>query len=327
MVIQEILRQLTSERVEREIEAVQKIELPPDLQKWVENFNKVGDRPDFIWKWLYKVNKIWVYSHIQEKYSSLLIRVKTLYDMFIVLLDDVAETKGKEDLLNELLKVPFKQEFIKISYLNQKDGQYLKFTQKLWNKIINTCKQFPHYKEIKDFFNYDTIQFLNAVNYAYLVFKYPYFVNTRECWLYIPHSMQILIDFDLDLMCCSKYINEDLGRARRTVLCLQEMGRIGNWLTTWEREMKEGDFTSIVIPYALEHKIVNLKELQGRNKNKVIEKIKKSGIEDFFLNQEWESRFKMLDKLSRESKLVDNKEILKRAKYLIFMHLLSRGRK
>ncbi len=324
MVINNILKQLTPERIKEEVEAVQDVELPVDLQGWVEEFNAVGDRPDFIWRWLYKMNKVWFYSSIQQKYSSLP-KIKTLYDMFIVLLDDVAETKGREKLLDELLKVPFREKTIQTVRLDKTDKQYLEFTLKVWHYIKKEIRKFPQHKKIEVFFNYDTAQFLNAVNYAYLVFKYPYFVNTKECWLYLPHSMQILIDFDLDLMCHNKINFEDLGKARKAVLCLQEMGRIGNWLTTWEREMEEGDYTSAVIPYALEHKITSLKELQGKDKKKVIEKIKASGVEDYFLEKKWEERYKKLDKLSKETKLINNKKILEGARLLIFMHFISRG--
>ena len=325
MVIEKILKQLTPERVKKEVERVQNVKLPPELQKWVKEYKKVGGRPEFIWKWLYGINKTWIYSSVQTKHSSSLIKVKTLYNMFIVLLDDIAETKGKEKLLNELLKIPFKQGSIEVTRLNQEEKRYLGFTQKVWRYIEKTVKRFPHYKEVKDFFNYDTAQFINAVKYAYLVYKYPYFVNSTECWLYIPHSMQILIDFDLDLMCHAKLNFEDLGRARKTVLCLQEMGRIGNWLTTWEREVKEDDFTSVVIPYALEDGIITFKSLLSKNKNKSIEKIKNSPIESFLLKKEWENRYKALNKLSKKSKLINTKEILKRGKHLIFMHLMSRG--
>lgn len=325
MVINKVLKQLTPERLKREIKAVEKVKLSADLQKWVKEFEKIGNRPNFLWKWLYKINKIWVYSAIQKKYSSSLTRVKTLYNMFIILLDDMAETKERERLLDELLKIPFGSKQIKIARLGKKDRAYLRFSLKVWRRIEKEIKKFPHYKELEELYQYDTAQFLNAVKYAYLVYKNPHYINSHEYWLYIPHSMQILIDADLDLMCSARFDSEDIGRARRTVLCLQEMGRIGNWLVTWEREIKADDFTSVVIAYALERKIITFEDLKNGDKNEIIKKVKNSSVEKSLLKKEWENHYRMLIERGKNSKLINSETISRRARYLIFMHSMSRG--
>ncbi|MFH1187723.1 MAG: hypothetical protein V1688_02555 [bacterium] len=326
MAVEKILKKLTPERIKKEIEAVQNVKLPAELQRWVDEYEKVGERDEFIWKWLYKINKIWVYSPIQARYCDSLAQIKTLCNMFIILLDDISIKKNKKRLLNELLKIPFDKKNIEITKLNKIDRQYIKFTLKIWKHIEKTIKLYPNYKQWKEIFNFDFRQFLNTIYYTYLVCNHPFIVNTTESWLYLSNKMQIIIDFDFDLMCCKpNYELINLENDRRAVLKLQEMGRIDNWITTWQREIKEKDFTSIVFAFAMEKKTITYKNIQNKDANEIISKIKNTHIESYLLKTGWEKCYKELSELSKKSKLINTKEILKKTRYFIFMHLICRN--
>jgi len=329
-VISRILKQLTPERIKKEIEQIQKIKLPAELQKWVKEYEKVGERDDFIWKWLYKMNEVSLFFKISKRYRFSLVKVKTLFNMFIILLDDISE-RNQEILLENLLRVPFQRNYIKFKNLSIEEKQYLKFTLAVWKGIETIIKNFPNYTKYKEIFCYDVSQFLNEVKYAYLIYKHSFLMNELEYWTYFPQGMQIIIDFDLDLMCLSKSKFENLGVLREIILILQKMARIGNWLSTWEREAKYGDFTAGVFPYAVKQHIIGPLDLLKTNKleskkEEMINKIKASDAEKYLLRK-WEKYYRLVDRTGRNLKFINSNEILKKFEYLLYMHLLSRGYK
>jgi len=151
--------------------------------------------------------------------------------------------------------------------------------------------------------------------------------------MYIPQGMQLIIDLDLDLMCSKQKIEfEKMGVLRECGLILQQMGRIGNWLSTWEREVLEKDFTGGLVATALKEGIISFSLFRKsfsnlRERKEIIFKIKSAYLEKRFL-QKWENLYlKIKREYTKRSKLISIPRVLKNFEFLLSMHLLSRGYK
>ncbi|MFH1462065.1 MAG: hypothetical protein ABIF12_03910 [bacterium] len=324
MVINKILKQLTPERVKKEVEAIQRVKLPPELQKWVKEYEKVGERNEFIWKWAYEVAQVITFSKIPSKYRRSLIGIKFLMIMFIVLLDDVSDKMKNKRLLNEILKVPFEKDHIKLQYINNKEKRYLKFTIKLWRFIEKTFRIYPYYLKFKPIINYDISQMLNGIKYAYLVNKNLYLTNEIEFQTYLSHNTPAIMGFMIDLTCVPKFNIKLLGLMRKIMWYIQVMARISNWVATWKREVKENDFASGIFCYTIENKIIGARDIKKQKKEEIVKKINQSKAEKYLL-EKWENFYNEIKKFIKKEKTFNGKKIIKITEKLTILHLISRG--
>lgn len=248
--------------------------------------------------------------------------------MFIVQLDDIADKKQKYTLLDKLLKIPLNEKIIKSIHLTCNiNKEYFIFTWKIWNEIKKQISKYPRYKELNKIFYCDLNQVLNVMRYSYLVNKIPYLINDTEARLFFPYNMAVFLYSDLDLMSSLKINTNTLGLLRKIVWELQLMARIGNWISTWEREIYENDFTSGILFYGINSGIININKLkQEKYKLEVIKKIKDTKIEKEFL-KEWEQHYFKIKEFDKKVRVLSIKEFLPRIESLIILHLTSKGYK
>jgi hypothetical protein len=330
MAIERILKQLTPDRTKKEVGAIQNTKLPAKLQEWTKAYHTVGRRPEFLWKWAYRVGQLIIFPGVPSKYHQSLIETKFFLIMFIVLLDDAADNMQNRKLLDEILKVPFRADFIDLNRLNKEERKYLKFTEKVWQAIAENLKNYPYYKKLQPIISYDFEQILNGMNYAYLVNRNHYLINEDEFRIYLSYNTPATISYMIDLTCLPNLKMEFLGLIRSIAWRAQIMTRIANWVATWEREVRENDFTSGVFAYALRNNAISFELLQNskeKNIYKIINKIKKSKAEAYFL-KEWEKLYNEINSLvkilNKKDKSLNAPRLLQTIKKLTLLHLINK---
>jgi hypothetical protein len=332
MVIKKILKQLTPEKIKKINTEVGTFELTPSLKRWVREYNKIGEglrTTDYFWKWIFRTAKTITLPFTINKYRDSLFEIKTLLIMFVVLLDDVFDKTKETELGNALLKIPFEYINIntEINNLKVNTKKYFQFTKKLWSYLEKKIQKYPKYKEYRKIFEFDIKQLLNEMEYSRLINENYFLANKTEFFAYFSHNMQAIIDVTLDLMCSHDFDIKILGTIREIAIEAQKMARIGNWVSTWEREVKEEDFTSEVFIEAINSKILGFEDLKKENELEIVEKIKKGHIENI-LFQYWENSYKEISAMGKkinQKPLVN--EFLKNLEKLIIFHLSSRGYK
>ena len=318
-VISGILKKLTPERIEEEIKTVKQTKLPRELEGWVEEYENFGKRSLFFWQFMFRGQRMFSFIKKGQKHKT--IELKFLITILIILFDDIADQKRDPRLLSNMLKIIINNgENISYKNLSSKEINYLKFTLKIWGAINKKIKKLPRFIELEEVFKYDIYQTINAMKYAYLINKKPFLINKTEYWLYVPHTLQGMINCTLDLMCLTKKHLKEAGVIREIFWNSQRMGRISNCLSTWKNEFKKEDLTSAVLVYAINYKLIKFSDLYKKNKNEIIELIEGSTIRNK-LFEEWENCYGDVYSLCNKTKLIRADMLLKQLSKFFVIYL------
>ena len=315
------------------IERVQRHPLPEEVMDLVEAYDDVvGDRDRFLWKWAHHLFPKFTLSTVPRECVEDLQDAKLLGLIYVSVLDDIAEKHGDRATFEEAAKIPFEHQSVNYER-SDVDRDALEFATTVWERFAPTLTGAPRSDEFADIVRFDLKQMLNAMEYSCLVNEHLDVLTESELQTYDAHNMMVFGFADVDLVHSPTFVRTELSTLRRVIDHAQRMVRIGNWITTWERELSEGDFTSGIVVHAVENDVVTLTALRSIQENEteidveeLIETIDDHAIEEVFLHQ-WHEELAAARALSDGIASVDIEEYLDGVEAVMEYHLASRGLK
>jgi len=307
------------------LERISKYTLSGDVKYFVEEYEKFfTERNVFLWKWLgpiFKESGVTL-SSIDNNYADSLTDNKIILTILACILDDVADVLQDKELLSKMSSMFNNASNVDISEKNEK----IILVKKIWEHLLNELNKYPRFEEFKDIFMYDLSQLINAVNYSCLVNNNPSIINIHEMEDYDSHNMLVFLYNGMDLMASPEIDKSDLSFLRVAFTYAQKMARIGNWLSTWKRELHEGDISSGVFAYAISKKIINFDEIGKLSDEEIIEKIEDSDTYDYFLDVWKQYRVKLFS-LKESIKSIDMDAYIAGLDYVIKFQMAREGLK
>lgn len=311
------------------LETIQNVQLPDQVLEVVEEYEAVGgERDRFVWKWIYTLFPSFTLSSVPHRHFQTVRTTKTIFTVFITLLDDLAEKTNDPQTFNHIYRSVVWPDEPPSNY-PESNLAIVEFADHLWTSIEQRLTNAPRYAEFNDVFRYDLRQAINAMDYSRMVNDRLSMANLNGVTHYDSHNMVMFPYADMDIMSSPAFNPMDLGILREQIWDLQKMARIGNWLTTWEREINEGDYTAGVIVYALQNGLISRNDLQEAGpeaKAAITNRIKTYEVEKLFL-AEWEHLHRKVTERDLEAASVDLDAFVDGMKTVMEHHLASEGLK
>jgi hypothetical protein len=314
----------TSAEYAREIDTM---DLPQTVQETVDEYERVvGERDTFLWKWIHNLFDEFTLSSVSRDVADTVRNQKTLLTIFVTTLDDLAERTGNSETFAQARRIPFGR-------AEQTDGrsvgdeEVLGFLVALWDDIESELETAPRYDVFAEIFEYDFRQTINAMDYSRVLNDTPWAANRAEAERYDAYNMVVFPYACIDLMYSPTFDRRELGTLRSLLCELQQMARIGNWLTTWKRELEEGDVSSGIVVCALQRGVITPAEIVDPDPetiDRLVDRIQSHGIEAEFI-REWEIRSRAVRKRTGELESIDASAIVDGLESVMNHHLASDG--
>ncbi len=312
-------------RAARFIADLRNLTLSEKIEAAVTGYEKVGERNSFLWKWVRRGVEITSLSSIDEELWDYVCDTKTLGVMFDVLLDDVADAAPKPEFLEALISITENRPNLN-ARATDVEREYFDYSLEIWEQIWHRLEQSPRYEEFHDVLTFDYRQLMTAMRYSVLIGTNPAMMNMLEHDAYLPHNMHMVVNGTIDLMASKRFDVAELGNLRRILLYAQHMGRIGNLVTTWEREVRSRDYSSGIFPMALSRGILTVNDLIVGDQEKICAKIRASNLEETFLKR-WRELRENIVRLASRLRSVNVLKLVGGLDTLIQLHGGSRGLK
>lgn len=307
------------------VESVQAVELPDRVERLADEYDRhFAERDRFLWRWIHSLFPSFTLSSVSEEYADHVRTQKTVLTMYVTVLDDLAENHGDRRTVREARRLA-------VDHVEPDparaavDAETFAFIERLWDSFESGLESAPRREAFADAFAYDFEQTTDAMAYSALVSETPGMANVTGATRHGAHNMVMFPYADVDLMYSPSFDPAEFGAVRDALWTLQELARIGNWVTTWEREVREGDFSAGVVVAALEDGVVSPADLTA-DPDAAVEAIRDSGIEARF-RRRWHERFAAARSRDRQTDTVDLAALVKGMETVFESHLATRGLK
>jgi CRP-like cAMP-binding protein len=305
--------------------SLRSIRLPPVVERYVAAYEEVGHRGAFLWRWCWRGVDETTLPLVPEDWREHLLSTKLLAIILNVLLDDLADQRGSEALLETALSIPFHPQgrAAPRPEVPPEERRYFELIGDLWHALEERVRELPHHSAYRPLYVFDYQQVFNSMRYSVLTRNRPALHNLAENRAYSPHNMNMMVFATLDLM-AAPVVATELGTVREAVWYAQSMGQIANMTATWRREVPARDFASRVFVQALDAGVLTAEQLQGLPPEEITARIESSGMEERLL-AEWRDQRQRLDVLMARVRSFDMARLVRGVDTLLGMHLAARG--
>jgi hypothetical protein len=277
-----------------------------------------------LWRWTAHAVDLITLSCVDPAWRTHVGETKFLTAMFNVLLDDVADHDRQPQVVLELLKRTRDGQRPQDGGLDKSSATGL--ACQIWDELWRRARTCPRAPEFTELLQYDLRQLCNTIEYSLLIHQNRALINPVEHDLYSSHGMTVACASTLDLMCSPAFRVEELGLLREAVWHAGCMARIGNLVTTWEREIADNDFSSGVFALAVGRGWLSPADLAADQRTRIEQAIRGHDLEREF-TQRWTAHRACLSRLQGRIGSVNVSAYLQGLERLFHSELASRGRK
>ncbi len=302
---------------------IAQVEFSPAAWEWIRQYEMVGNRNVYLWRWCLHGLRLTTLPCVEPGLCAHLCDTKLLSIVLCVLLDDVADHHGRAPFLDHLLEPPWDASNLP-DWLGGRERIHAEITRGLWNEYLQRVAGYPLYEAYERVLRFDLLQFLNSMRYSHLVNSQPTLLNLSEHDVYTSHNMMMVSFATTDLMCSPGFPREQTGALRETVWHAQCMGRIGNLLSTWRREIAGRDFTSGIFARALNEGDVTREQLEWGRAEDIARAIAAGGHDAYF-RRKWREHRDQCHRGARRVPALDLRDVLRGHDRFFAMHLGSQG--
>jgi len=309
------------------LRTVQGVTLPDRVVALADAYERhFEERDRFLWRWIYALFPSFTLSSVADEHAAHVREQKTVLTMYVTVLDDLIEHRGDRATVREARRLPC-DTVAPDPDRAAVDAETLAFVERLWSVFEDGLSEAPRREEFADLFAYDCRQTVDAMEYSALVSDRPHMANLRGTTRYDAHNMVMFPYADVDLMFSPVFDRRDLGTVRDTLWDLQEMARIGNWLTTWEREVHEGDVSAGPVVAAVEDGVVSPADLApAEDPAAVVDAIRESGLTERF-HRRWGRIYDDVRSRDADAESVDIDALVAGMETVFEYHLATEGLK
>lgn len=301
--------------------------IPREIEPLIDHYEaETSDRDRLLWKWLWHVFPEFRLSSVPDRHGDAARRAKFCFSVYMTLLDDLSERHRDRETFEAGREIPFSE-----TGGQAHDGVDLGALDVLdhaWEMTEHYLDQAPRPDRFDELLTFDLRQALNSMDFNRLVNQSPALASRTGAELYDTHNMLLFVYVDIDLAFSPGFAPADLAALRDLTWEAQRLVRIGNWVTTWERELAEGDYTSKVVVEALERGLVTREELDSEAvpDRRIVRRIKDSDIERQLLGT-WNDIYGRLVAEDHGLETVDADSFLDGIRYLLEVDVKARGYK